>query len=415
MPLETSFNSIADLNVNWPTGPDLVNKGDDHIRGVKQALKNTFPQIDKPLTITADGLNAMAASVDATGAQITMKKPVDMGNARVMSVAAPTSDADAANKKFVADADAAVKAYALAEANQARDAATSEAAADATAKINAHKAAADQHPISGVTGLQTALTAIGQHIDTANSDIAAERAARIAADNTKFDKTGGTVNGAIHSTGAMTTDGNVAGKNGEFGAAGENVEHYVAVWGKQDYTESNGVHWRLGARLKGWWENNETNNCGFTLYWRDRVGVDSDTVFEMWSYGVRKDWGCHWGSGRLFSGAGTVAYEGSDQRLKHDIVDNAAGAMERICALRTVQYVWNDSVNNSGRVNRGFIAQQAAEVDAEHYTFSEYNSNHPDLEGGFMHVDSRAIIADLVDCIKELRHEIAQLRADAGL
>ena len=54
MPIESAFDTIADLNPDYPTGTDYRKDGDDHIRGIKQALKNTFPDITAPLTSVTD-------------------------------------------------------------------------------------------------------------------------------------------------------------------------------------------------------------------------------------------------------------------------------------------------------------------------------------------------------------------------
>lgn len=52
-----SVTTIKDLNVANPAPGDNKAEGDDHLRNIKKALKNTFPNIDKPITRTADQLN----------------------------------------------------------------------------------------------------------------------------------------------------------------------------------------------------------------------------------------------------------------------------------------------------------------------------------------------------------------------
>lgn len=52
-----SVTTIKDLNVANPAPGDNKAEGDDHIRNIKKALKNTFPNVDKPITRTADQLN----------------------------------------------------------------------------------------------------------------------------------------------------------------------------------------------------------------------------------------------------------------------------------------------------------------------------------------------------------------------
>ena len=59
MPLENLVGNvyIDDLNPNWPAGTDLPDAGDDHIRGVKNVLKRSFPGITGPVTLTQDEIN----------------------------------------------------------------------------------------------------------------------------------------------------------------------------------------------------------------------------------------------------------------------------------------------------------------------------------------------------------------------
>lgn len=52
-----SVTTIKDLNVANPAPGDNKAEGDDHLRNIKKALKNTFPNVDKPITRTADQLN----------------------------------------------------------------------------------------------------------------------------------------------------------------------------------------------------------------------------------------------------------------------------------------------------------------------------------------------------------------------
>jgi len=56
MALET-FQYIDDLNASNPTATDNVSQGDDHIRGIKTTLKNTFPNVTGAITPTQTELN----------------------------------------------------------------------------------------------------------------------------------------------------------------------------------------------------------------------------------------------------------------------------------------------------------------------------------------------------------------------
>jgi hypothetical protein len=54
-----SVTNISDLDINNPAGGDSISEGDDHLRNIKRAIKNTFPNITDPVTATAEDLNKM--------------------------------------------------------------------------------------------------------------------------------------------------------------------------------------------------------------------------------------------------------------------------------------------------------------------------------------------------------------------
>jgi len=56
MALET-FQYIDDLVATNPTATDNVSQGDDHIRGIKTTLKNTFPNVTGAITLTEAEIN----------------------------------------------------------------------------------------------------------------------------------------------------------------------------------------------------------------------------------------------------------------------------------------------------------------------------------------------------------------------
>jgi hypothetical protein len=55
-----SVTLISDLDQNNPAGGDSISEGDDHIRNIKRAIKNTFPNITDPVTATQDDLNKLS-------------------------------------------------------------------------------------------------------------------------------------------------------------------------------------------------------------------------------------------------------------------------------------------------------------------------------------------------------------------
>lgn len=57
MPIESSFSTIADLNASYPTGTDYRKDGDNHIRGIKLAVKQTFANVSAAVTASDEDLN----------------------------------------------------------------------------------------------------------------------------------------------------------------------------------------------------------------------------------------------------------------------------------------------------------------------------------------------------------------------
>lgn len=57
---------IDGLNTGWPDGAtEDLREGDDHIRLIKTALKNSFPNVDAPIDGTPSQLNAVASAAGA--------------------------------------------------------------------------------------------------------------------------------------------------------------------------------------------------------------------------------------------------------------------------------------------------------------------------------------------------------------
>ena len=72
MAIET-FEYIDDLNVANPTATDNVSEGDDHLRGLKTTLKNTFPNVTGAINATETELNVldMSAGSSTSGQVLT--------------------------------------------------------------------------------------------------------------------------------------------------------------------------------------------------------------------------------------------------------------------------------------------------------------------------------------------------------
>ena len=103
---------------------------------------------------------------------------------------------------------------------------------------------------------------------------------------------------------------------------------------------------------------------------------------------------------------GSVQWNGSDVRIKYGFEPASDRAGERIDQIGVMEYCYK----GSNQRRRGFLAQQMTNID-DRYTFfggTATDENGHDFE--VMNVDDRAIIADLVVVVQELRREISILK-----
>jgi hypothetical protein len=78
MAIET-FEFIDDLNAANPTATDNVSEGDDHLRGLKTTLKNTFPNVTGAITATETELNYVDGVTSNIQTQLGTKLPLAGG------------------------------------------------------------------------------------------------------------------------------------------------------------------------------------------------------------------------------------------------------------------------------------------------------------------------------------------------
>jgi len=76
MAIET-FEFIDDLNAANPTATDNVSEGDDHLRGLKTTLKNTFPNVTGAINATETELNYVDGVTSAIQTQLNAKETAD--------------------------------------------------------------------------------------------------------------------------------------------------------------------------------------------------------------------------------------------------------------------------------------------------------------------------------------------------
>lgn len=91
MGLETGVTHIDDLNASNPTYNDSLGQADDHIRNIKTALLNTFPNLGNPATATASEFNRLVgqdqevATTDSPTFVTVTLSDVALGNVPRMS------------------------------------------------------------------------------------------------------------------------------------------------------------------------------------------------------------------------------------------------------------------------------------------------------------------------------------------
>lgn len=103
-----SFSGIWSLNVSNPTASDDINQGDDHIRGVKQSIRQSFPNISSTVNVTASQLNHLSGvasnvknSIDALSA--SLQTVISQANTISGSLAAEISRVDTLSASLAAE------------------------------------------------------------------------------------------------------------------------------------------------------------------------------------------------------------------------------------------------------------------------------------------------------------------------
>jgi hypothetical protein len=90
MPVE-SVSYVSDLNASWPLGTgEPKSFGDDHLRNIKLALKNTFPNLNAAVTSSPAELNYLdgATGVTGTGNTVRADNPNFGGTAQFNAIVA---------------------------------------------------------------------------------------------------------------------------------------------------------------------------------------------------------------------------------------------------------------------------------------------------------------------------------------
>jgi hypothetical protein len=94
-----SFSYISSLNASNPVhATDAVSQGDDHLRGLKTTLLNSFPNINAAVTFTPTEANRLTGLTGLTGSGnlVASASPTFTGTLTAAAIAATTYDGIAA-------------------------------------------------------------------------------------------------------------------------------------------------------------------------------------------------------------------------------------------------------------------------------------------------------------------------------
>ncbi|WCZ57929.1 chaperone of endosialidase [Salmonella phage Kenya-K38] len=170
--------------------------------------------------------------------------------------------------------------------------------------------------------------------------------------------------------------------------------------------------------------------CSFIL--EDKDSADADGVGKWWSWALDGRYGSYFikrlrggiNTGQIVinmpSSAGTIALQGtSGINFKHDIKDaDLTEAMDRIEAMRMVNFIYNDDEEN--RVRFGIIAEEAELIAPQYIKHNqEPYEDILDEEGNKIgektrdrpSVDVNPIVMDLMGCVQALHAKIKALEA----
>lgn len=102
-----AFTYISTLTTTNPTSSDPKSQGDDHIRGIKTALVNSFPAVAGAVSATNAELSYVSGVTSAIQTQINAKapsaSPTFTGTPAAPTAAIGTNTAQVATTAFVAN------------------------------------------------------------------------------------------------------------------------------------------------------------------------------------------------------------------------------------------------------------------------------------------------------------------------
>ncbi|AXC41793.1 tail fiber protein [Salmonella phage S132] len=146
--------------------------------------------------------------------------------------------------------------------------------------------------------------------------------------------------------------------------------------------------------LQGWWYDDRFQ---FGAIRSGSTVLDAVALSTYSNALGLKQWFFRANDGRIASTAGTIAIEGSDIKLKENIVRAPEGALDRITKITPREFDWKAG----GRHDRGYIAQELRDVDPT-YVYSSTVGEGEEV----LNVSTSALISDLIAAVTTLKQEL---------
>lgn len=178
----------------------------------------------------------------------------------------------------------------------------------------------------------------------------------------------------------------------------------TSAWAQAPSNPSSGQYINAAAirsQLRGRGANNDSAGAYAGLYIQEQVGTDHRIILNLNGYNKDTSWQFN-SSGKINTPQGEVATTGSDVRIKENFTKPDGGHGERLDSIGIVEY----TEIATGRRRRGWVAQQLDYIDPLYTSLAEGPT------GPLMSTDDRAMLADLISEVQELRIRVKELEKD---
>lgn len=153
----------------------------------------------------------------------------------------------------------------------------------------------------------------------------------------------------------------------------------------------------------------ENSDCGVVNYIFTRV----NTGISEYSWNFRKSdgqqsWYGMRSDGTMHTPFGQVAIQGSDVRIKDRFELPKPGAWDRVKNIGVMEFYYK----GNHVLQRGYLAQQMAEIDDTYVFFGGTATDENGDEFEIMNVNDRAVVSDLIVVIQELQKDNEEMKEE---